>query len=135
MPAKRTPLPATVPASKCRTCKGACCRYITMHMPTPGTINEFDGLMWQISHENIQIFKDSDGWHLLIYTPCTHLEKSGKCAIYNERPNVCREHPADVCEYDESIADSASLYFRNAAELDVYCTKRFKGWKKRFKAD
>jgi Fe-S-cluster containining protein len=118
---------------KCKRCNGACCRYITVQMPTPGSMEEFDGLLWQMYHRDIKLFKDVDGWHLLIYTPCLNLAKNGRCTIYDDRPNVCRRHTSEHCEYDESITDSAALYFDDAAALDAYCAKRYKGWRRRLK--
>jgi Fe-S-cluster containining protein len=61
-----------------------------------------------------------------------HLKKNGECAIYEERPVTCRQHSTEDCEYNGSIFESALQSFQSYKELDDYCTKKFKTWKKRF---
>ena len=47
---------------KCRKCKKSiCCVSINQKIPTPKTKEDFDHLLWQVSHKNINIFKDADG--------------------------------------------------------------------------
>ena len=49
--------------NKCAFCaKSKCCTYITQAVPTPRSKLDFDHLLWQVSHENIEVFKDEDGW-------------------------------------------------------------------------
>ena len=119
---------------KCSKCtQSICCVSINQKIPTPKTREDFDHLLWQVSHENINIFKDADGWYLLINTRCSHLLPGGVCSIYEKRPWVCREYTNDFCEYDESIEDASELFFTTHKQLEKYCRKRFKKWKKRFK--
>ncbi len=81
--------------AKCIECEQSCCRYFTVKIPAPRTICDFDGLLWQLFHGNVKAFKDSTGWHLLVYNSCVHLEGNGECAIYENRPITCREHSND----------------------------------------
>jgi len=118
--------------ARCRDCNQLCCRYITVKIPAPRTICDFDGLLWQLAHENVKAFKDSTGWHLLIYNSCMHLEDSGECAIYEGRPITCREHSINSCEYDNSIEASSMNFFGSYEALDTYCRKKFKTWDRRF---
>ena len=96
-------------------------------------MKDFDLLLWQISHKNIHIFKDEEGWFLLVLNECTHLLDDGRCGIYEVRPLICRDHTNDYCEYDVSIKDGSELYFSGYDDLNKYCRKRFKSWDKRFK--
>jgi Fe-S-cluster containining protein len=118
--------------NKCIECNSACCRYFTIKVPAPRTIRDFDGLLWQLSHKNVKAFKDSTGWHLLIYNYCSHLTDNGECAIYECRPITCREHSDENCEYDTPISESAMLFFSDHMSLDNFCKKKFKTWDKRF---
>jgi Fe-S-cluster containining protein len=118
--------------SKCFRCDQLCCKYITVKIDAPRSIRDFDGLLWQLSHKNINIFKDSTGWYLLIHNPCIHLNGNGECSIYNDRPITCREHSSEHCENDNSIVDTALLFFDSYQSLDNYCKKKFKTWNKRF---
>jgi len=119
---------------KCAKCKKSiCCNSINQKVDAPKTIYDFDHLLWQVSHENINIFKDSDGWFLHIHSRCDHLGDKGACRIYDERPMVCREYDNDYCEFDEPIEEASELFFSTYKEFEKYCRQRFKKWDKRFK--
>ena len=76
---------------KCSKCKKSiCCNSINQKIPTPKSKEDFDHLIWQVAHENINIFKDADGWFLHIQSSCMHLGPNGACGIYDTRPLVCR---------------------------------------------
>ena len=119
--------------NKCDSCTTSkCCTYTTVSIATPRSIREFDNLLWHVSHYHTHAFKDDDGWYLLFYAQCQHLQSNGFCGIYETRPFVCREHDNDGCEYDLEIDEGSELYFKDHAELDNYCRNRFKNWDKRF---
>ena len=125
---------AITPENKCTFCTGSiCCTYITELLETPRSIVDFDHLLWQISHENVQIYKDEDGWYLLINNKCRHLMPTGGCGIYEQRPNICRQHSNDHCEFDEPASAGFELFFEGYQDLLQYCEKRFKTWHTRFK--
>ncbi len=120
--------------NKCSFCTGSiCCSYTTEQLETPRSIVDFDHILWQISHENIQVYKDEDGWYLLINNKCQHLQVGGGCGIYEQRPMVCREYSNDYCEYDEPATKGFELFFENYDAFLKYCNKRFKSFPKRFK--
>jgi uncharacterized protein len=118
---------------KCSKCKKSiCCNSINQKIPTPKSKEDFDHLIWQVAHENINIFKDADGWFLHIQSRCMHLGPNGACGIYDTRPWVCREYDNDFCEFDESIEQASELFFASPKKLEKYCRKRFKKWDRRF---
>ena len=120
--------------NKCDRCiESKCCQYVTQCIDKPTTIQDFDLLMWQVSHRNVHLFKDEDGWFLLFVSTCEHLQDNGHCGIYETRPLICRDHDNSYCEFDVSIKEGSEYYFETDKELDKYCRKRFKGWDKRFK--
>ena len=120
-------------SNKCDQCKRSlCCRYATQKIAAPRSLRDFDHLLWQVSHHSVHIFKDMEGWFLLIQGDCQHLLADGRCGIYEVRPLVCREHTNDYCEFDDSIENGSELYFHDYTELDDYCRKRFKRWDQRF---
>lgn len=92
----------------------------------------FDFLLWQLSHRDVQLYKDEDGWFLLVNNPCLHLLSDGRCGIYEVRPKICRDHTNDYCEYDAPAEDGFELFFDGYQALDDYCRKKFKRWDKRF---
>jgi len=118
--------------NKCSFCTGSlCCTYVTQHMETPRSKEDFRQLLWQVSHQNVKLYKDDDGWTLLVDGKCQHLQVNGDCGIYEDRPEVCREHSNDYCEFDAPAEDGFELYFENYFDLLKYCKKRFKSWDKK----
>lgn len=116
----------------CERCTGSwCCTYFTQQIDTPKSREDFDILLWQISHKHTEAYKDEDGWFLLITMPCTHLMPNGFCGIYETRPKICRDHTSDSCEF-EGLAgeEDFELYFKDYKALRKYCRKRFKKWDK-----
>ena len=118
--------------NKCSFCTGSiCCTYVTQHLETPRSKEDFRQLLWQVSHGNVKIYKDDDGWTLLIDGKCQHLQINGGCGIYEDRPDICREHTNDYCEYDSPSEEGFELYFENYYDMLKYCKKRFKSWDKK----
>jgi Fe-S-cluster containining protein len=116
---------------KCGYCTNSkCCTYITQAIDTPKSKHDFEHLLWQVSHENVSVYKDDDGWCLLVDTRCTHLQPDGRCGIYEHRPKICRDHSSDYCEFDAPAEDGFDLYFPDYPSLLAYCKKRFKKWKR-----
>jgi hypothetical protein len=124
------------PENKCSFCKGStCCTYLTQQIDAPRSMEDYDLLLWQVSHANTQVYKDSDGWFLLINNRCLHLEPGGRCGIYETRPQICRDHSNDGCEFDGPCgASDFDAFFPDYASLLRHCRKKFKNWDKRFKA-
>lgn len=124
------------PENKCSFCRGStCCTYFTQQISAPRSIHDFDLLLWQISHINTQIYKDSQGWFLLVNNPCTHLQADGRCGIYESRPRVCRDHSNADCEFDGPAGpDDFEMFFPDYDSLLRYCRRRFKNWDRRAKS-
>lgn len=121
------------PETKCSFChQSKCCTYVTQQIDPPRTKSEFDFLLWQLSHQNVQAYKDEDGWFLMFNTPCQHLLPDGGCGIYDTRPQICRDYDNDYCEYDEPAEKNFEVFFDSYETLLKYCRKRFKKWDKRF---
>jgi len=95
-------------------------------------MRDFDTLLWQLAHPNVELMKDDDGWFLLFITRCQFLRSDGRCGIYNRRPQICREHKNTDCEFDRQRSDGCELYFDSYQKLDDYCRRRFKNWDRRF---
>lgn len=113
--------------NKCSFCHGRkCCSYITQQIDTPRKKSDFQTMLWQISHRNVEFYKDSDGWFLMVLSQCEHLGARGECLIYEHRPEICQEYSNDYCEYDSPAEEGFDLYFRSYEELLAYCKKRFK---------
>ena len=115
--------------NKCSFCKNSiCCTYVTQTIDTPRSKVDFEHLLWQVSHHNVSVYKDKDGWCLLFSTKCSHLLPDGACGIYENRPQICRDHSNDYCEFDAPAEDGFELYFPDYKSLLAYCKKRYKRW-------
>ncbi|MDH5600502.1 MAG: YkgJ family cysteine cluster protein [Gammaproteobacteria bacterium] len=121
------------PENKCSFCSGTkCCVYVTQEMETPRSMDDFDHMLWQLAHKDMQAYKDEDGWFLIANNKCQFLKADGGCNIYETRPQICRDYSNDYCEYDEPAEIHFEFYFKTYQELDEYCRKRFKKWDQRF---
>lgn len=115
--------------NKCGFCTNSkCCTYITEQLVTPRAMEDFDHMLWQLSHRDVQAYKDEEGWYLLINNPCNHLLHDGRCGIYDDRPKICREYTNDYCEFDEDSSVGFELFFDGYDALHKYVRKRFKTW-------
>ena len=120
--------------NKCSHCHPSkCCSYITQQIDAPRSMADFDVLLWQLAHQNVQAYQDEDGWFLMFNTPCLHLLPNGGCGIYETRPQICRTHSNDYCEFDSPAEDGFKLFFPDYDSLQQYCRKRYKKWDQRFK--
>ncbi|HIP53442.1 MAG TPA: YkgJ family cysteine cluster protein [Chromatiales bacterium] len=123
--------PETIPEHKCGRCPGTkCCTYVTEALGTPRSKAEFEHLLWQVAHEGVEAYKDEDGWYLLIHARCSHLQEDGRCAIYEQRPQICRDYDNDFCEFDAPAEEGFLLHFKGYDDLLAYCRKRFRTWGK-----
>jgi len=85
----------------------------------------------QLLSSNTQVYKDEDGWFLLVNNRCLHLQGDGRCGIYEQRPHICRDHTNDDCEFEGPAgADDFELFFPDYQSLLAYCRKRFKNWER-----
>lgn len=120
------------PETKCGYCPGSkCCTYVTQEIDTPRSMAEFDQLLWQLAHRNVQAYKDEGHWYLVFNTVCTHLQDDGRCGIYADRPQICRDYSNDFCEFDQSAEQDFQLFFPDYQALLDYCRQRFKTWDRR----
>ncbi|MDD2702082.1 MAG: YkgJ family cysteine cluster protein [Sideroxydans sp.] len=115
--------------NKCSSCKASsCCTYITQAIKKPRDQHDFQNLLWQVAHENVSVFKDDNGWFLLIDGRCEHLQPNGLCGIYATRPLACSDHSDDNCEFGKDMDDMFDLYFPDYDSLLQHCKKKFKHW-------
>jgi Fe-S-cluster containining protein len=126
--AKTIPI-AIDPANKCAACHGSlCCTYITHQIATPRSKLDFSNLLWQVAHQGVQLYRDGGIWFLLFEGRCAHLQNDGRCAIYATRPQACRDHSNENCEFGDGREVGFDLHFEHYQDLLKYCKKKFKNW-------
>ena len=116
----------------CANCD-LCCRYITVGIDKPTTKAEYDNIIWQLLHENINVFVDHDNdWFVEFMTPCSKLNQTTKlCTIYETRPKICRDYKQfDCVRYNNEPAEK--IYFKTAYDFEKYLTRAGNGHQKWF---
>ena len=88
-------------ACLCEFCGAKCCRYFALPIDKPKGRREFDFMRWYLLHEKATVFLDDDNWFLLVHAKCKMLRDDNLCAIYETRPNICRDYKTDKCEYED----------------------------------
>lgn len=86
----------------CDHCIGKCCRYFSLPIETPTTWDDYDAIRWYLAHGETVVYVDKEVWHLLVLTRCQYLQDDYRCAIYHDRPKICREYTTEDCEYDDA---------------------------------
>ncbi|MFH1399482.1 MAG: YkgJ family cysteine cluster protein [Candidatus Woesearchaeota archaeon] len=87
-----------------KSCQGCvkCCEYAVIELPTPKSKLDIEEITWMLLHR-IVIYIDKDHtFNAQINSRCIALT-NGKCAIYAQRPLICRQYSLKNCEkYDKS---------------------------------
>lgn len=113
----------------CHLCSGRCCRYFALEINRPVTPADHDQVRWFLLHEGTTVWVLDGNWHLEIRSRCGQLREDNSCAIYDRRPEICREYGApDIdapCEffddgkpYDLHFGDAASFEAWSRVELE-----------------
>jgi Fe-S-cluster containining protein len=102
----------------CEYCTGRCCRYFALPIETPTSRRDFDFLRWYLLHGRASLFTEDGTWYLMVHTECKHLEPDNRCAIYEHRPQICREYTTANCEYDDDW--TYEHYFETPEQVEEY---------------
>jgi len=116
---------------ECQECGAKCCKYVAIQIDEPETTRDYHNIRWYLCHKNVWVFVDhDDSWFVQFNTPCEHLEPDGKCAIYDSRPAICREHDPGECEAVDP-SECQKFMLKTIEDLDMYL--KLKGKRIRWK--
>ena len=88
------------PWDQCKKCLPAkCCTYFALEVDEPESRKDYAAFLWQIAHKGVSFYIYRKRWHIMIDTVCNFLTADNKCAIYETRPYICKEHSIETCEY------------------------------------
>lgn len=100
----RIPLPMAPAATRLVACTecGKCCTYVSVGINEPSSLRNASDILWYLYHEKVSIYRDGDGeWSVVFETRCRHLEGSLLCAVYPERPIICRDFDNTTCDVND----------------------------------
>jgi Fe-S-cluster containining protein len=97
----------------CLSC-GLCCGYVAVEIESPNTVSGATEILWYLYHQNISIYTDDGEWMVQFETRCQHLMDDHRCAIYEQRPQICRDFDETGCEVN---AEEIGQSFYNAGEF------------------
>ena len=105
----------------CVACHG-CCMYVTVPLDPPRSKSQKDIFRWYLLHQNVEIYIDHDKqWQILFKTRCKQLLDNGMCAIYENRPQICKDYKSDSCS---RVGKDYIELFRTPAQLEQYFQKK-----------
>lgn len=108
------------PWDQCKKCMPAkCCTYFSLGVDEPEDRKDFEAMLWQIAHKGVSFYIYRKDWYMMVDTVCEFLTPENKCAIYETRPYICKEHSIDTCEYTEDDDDDYGFteHFKSYDEL------------------
>ena len=112
--------------SLCYRCPAACCRYIALPFDEPEDAEAFEEIRWFLMHEGVTVFVTEGQWFVSVTTPCKHLDEQSRCAIYADRPQICREYSSDGCDYRGGDY-GYKLFFTHPEQLAEYAQQQLVG--------
>jgi Fe-S-cluster containining protein len=90
----------TPPAGRvsCLQC-ARCCTYVAIGINDPTTAKTATEILWHIYHEGVSVCRDGAGeWYVQVEARCKNLGEGNLCAIYLNRPHICRDYDDETCE-------------------------------------
>lgn len=111
-----TPLPDPKDGPPCHLCTARCCKYFALEIDTPKDREDYDFIRWYLMHQHVVVWRDEGDWYLEVRTPCKNLLPDNKCAVYDTRPQVCREYGWP----DEESPEVPCDYFNEGLDYDLF---------------
>ena len=86
---------------ECTEC-GKCCTYVSVGINPPNSVSNATDMLWYLYHQNVSLYRDGDGeWSVVFETRCRNLRSDLLCAIYDSRPEICRDFDNTTCEVND----------------------------------
>lgn len=115
----------------CSRCDAKCCRYIALEIDKPTCKRDYDQIRWYLRHKDVHVFVDHEGdWCIEFKANCDALGTDNRCAKYDDRPNVCKEHGrGKECDYYHEEHAPYVENFNSSEEFETYLEGRGIAWK------
>lgn len=94
---------------KCLECQAQCCKSVAIELSEPEDADDYMDFKWYLYH-GFTVFQDKDGdWNVDIPHRCHNLLADNRCAVYDDRPPVCRDFEVRSCDDDEETDNLVDL--------------------------
>jgi Fe-S-cluster containining protein len=103
-------------------CGARCCRYITVGIPAPKSVDDWDEVRWWLAHEEVMVTHDDDGWMVHFRTRCQNLKADNACAVYPDHMLCCQAYDPTDCEYTGEVP--FDVQFLKQTDLADYLERR-----------
>jgi len=92
---QEAPAPGHVSCLQC----ARCCTYVAVGINGPTSPKRATEILWHLYHEGVSVCRDEEGeWYLQVQSRCRNLGEGNLCAIYENRPHICRDYDDQGCE-------------------------------------
>lgn len=105
---------------ECERCPALCCKDLSIRILRPRTKQEIEDLKWQLRFDTVRIYIRGRRWYQLIKGRCMYLDENDRCKIYDERPDMCRNHNPPDCEFFGTFYD---VMLESPADLEAYLNR------------
>jgi len=105
--------------SLCEQCVGLCCRYFALEVDEPTSKSDFEDLRWYLLHEDTVVFVEDGEWYVQINSKCRALRPNNLCAVYENRPTICRGYNTKECDWHAAEYEYEHL-FTEPEQLQVF---------------
>jgi Fe-S-cluster containining protein len=86
---------------ECTQC-GKCCTYVSIEINEPTKPKYATDALWYLYHDKVSLYVDGDGeWSVVFETRCRNLQSDLLCAVYAERPHICRDFDNTCCDVND----------------------------------
>ncbi len=76
-----------------------CCSYVAVGINAPTTARLATEILWHLYHQGVTVCRDDAGeWYVQFEARCKHLGEGNLCAVYLNRPHICRAYDDQSCE-------------------------------------
>lgn len=88
---------------ECTQC-GKCCTYVSIGINEPTRPKYATDALWYVYHDKVSIYIDGMGeWSVVFETRCRNLQDDLLCAIYEDRPHICRNFDNTTCDVNDPV--------------------------------
>ena len=92
---QEAPAPGRVSCLQC----AKCCTYVAVGINAPTTPKLATEILWHLYHQGVSVCRDEAGeWYVQFEARCKNLGEGNLCAVYLNRPHICRAYDDQVCE-------------------------------------